>query len=154
LGASRKRLAEIRSRYLGIIFQTGELVGELTALQNVALAALIRGAARGDAIAQATALLEELAVTVDAVRADDLSGGERQRVAIARALINEPPVILADEPTGSLDTLARDHVANLLFEQQRRRMSALIVVTHDLRVASLADRLIRIEGTALVEDAP
>jgi lipoprotein-releasing system ATP-binding protein len=138
-GMSKARLAQTRSRHLGVVFQSGELLPELTPVDNVALPALLSKPDRALAYDRARRMLAVMGLEVEHTPTDRLSGGERQRVAVARALINEPDVILADEPTGSLDTAARDSVAEYLFGLPARLGCALLVVTHDAAIAARAD---------------
>lgn len=140
VGLKHARLARLRADSIGIVFQHGELLGELTPVENVALPALIAGRPRESAVARASSLLDILGVPLDREMSDQLSGGERQRTALARALINEPALLLADEPTGSLDAYTRDRVADVLFEAPQRWGCGLVVVTHDRDVAARADR--------------
>jgi len=140
-GASRRTLARFRGRHLGFVFQTYNLIPELTARENVLLAARYVGRARAEAETAARALLERLSVWD---RADQyppaLSGGEQQRVAFCRAVLNDPAVILADEPTGNLDA---DNAAVLLTELRARARtgrSAVLLVTHSVELARAADR--------------
>ncbi|MFD9591258.1 ABC transporter ATP-binding protein [Kitasatospora sp. NPDC059973] len=150
---SGTRLAAFRRDRVGMVFQFGELLPELEALENVAMAGLLAGRSRRDARAEARALLADVGVPVRAgVTTAALSGGERQRTAIARALMGAPPVLLADEPTGSLDEPARDRITRLLFDLPRSRGCALLVVTHDSAVASAADRTVLLRAGELVED--
>lgn len=143
-----RALARLRQRYIGTVFQSGELLPELTPADNVALAALLSGDGRVNAYARARALLAELEVP-DEVETRYLSGGERQRTAVARALINAPVLLLADEPTGALDSVMRDRVADMLFALPRSRHCGLLVVTHDDSVAERADRVLRLHEGAL-----
>jgi putative ABC transport system ATP-binding protein len=140
----------LRRRTIGFVFQSFNLVDELTAVENVELPALLVGASARRARRRAVELLERLEV---ADRADNLpdrlSGGERQRVALARALINDPLLILADEPTGNLDSRATGEILRL-FADLRASGQSLLVVTHDARVASTADRLVTMRDGALV----
>lgn len=133
------RLARHRRHSIGMVFQFAELLPELSPVENVALAALLAGRDRKDAFGRAEELLSELGVPVDTATAD-LSGGERQRAAVARALINEPALILADEPTGALDEENRDSVGGLLFSLPARWNCGLLVVTHDHAIAARADQ--------------
>ncbi|MFE9362120.1 ABC transporter ATP-binding protein [Streptomyces sp. NPDC006978] len=134
------RLAKHRRDSIGMVFQFAELLPELSPVENVALAALLAGRKRDEAFSRAEELLEELAVAgVRETATADLSGGERQRVAVARALINEPSLLLADEPTGALDEETRDSVATLLFSLPKRWNCGLLVVTHDVHIAERAD---------------
>ena len=144
--------AVIRRRQVGIVFQAYNLIGNLTVADNIELPALIAGLSSKEARARRQALSEELAIAdrSDAVPAK-LSGGEQQRVAIARALINRPDVLLADEPTGNLDTKNARDVLDLL-----RRYNAdgqtIVLVTHDPRVASTANRIIRMRDGWIVDE--
>ncbi len=149
----RRALAQHRRRHLGMVFQFGELLPELTPLENVAVAAQLAGAARKASYRKAAELLDAVSLTVRDTPTSALSGGERQRVAVARALINEPTVLLADEPTGSLDTETRDAVTSLLFDVPRRWGCALVVVTHDQDVARKADRQLSLTDGRLVPAA-
>ncbi|MGI5340125.1 ABC transporter ATP-binding protein [Streptomyces sp. CA-181903] len=134
----RRALERHRSRHMGVVFQFGELLPELSPVENVALAALLSGGKPDRAYRKAQGLLDDLGVP-EAVTTAQLSGGERQRAAVARALINEPTVLLADEPTGALDAATRDSVAATLFAVPRRWNCALVVVTHDEVIAQNAD---------------
>ncbi|GAB7185112.1 ABC transporter ATP-binding protein [Kitasatospora sp. Ki12] len=147
------RLAAFRRDRVGMVFQFGELLPELEPVENVALAGLLAGRSRRDALAEARALLAEVGLPVrPGVTTAALSGGERQRTAIARALMGAPPVLLADEPTGSLDGPARDRITRLLFDLPRSRGCALVVVTHDSAVAAAADRTVLLRAGKLVEE--
>ncbi|CAM5631555.1 ABC transporter ATP-binding protein [Streptomyces avidinii] len=150
-GMRRRQLARHRSRYTGVVFQFGELLPELTALENVALAALLAGTSRKDAYADAERLLVELGVPRAKRPTGTLSGGERQRTAVARALINKPALLLADEPTGALDDTNRNSVAELLFKVPKQWECALLVVTHDEQVAMRADRVFHLADGHLLE---
>lgn len=137
-------LARLRGRLIGTVFQDGELLSTYTTLQNVALPRLLINKSDPNVATQASRALLNMGVDPEQ-QARNLSGGERQRVALARALINDPKLILADEPTGSLDIQTRDEVIALLFDNQLRRDAALILVTHDPQVAGKADRILTIE---------
>lgn len=143
--ASTKERLKLRRDHIGVVFQSGELMPELTAAQNVSLGAMLTGN-RSDASARAIELLDRLGVPAH-TRADDLSGGERQRTALARALASEPQLIIADEPTGSLDTVTRDEVADDLMGLVRDKGLALLVVTHDPTIARRADRVLELAHT-------
>ena len=149
---SEKALARLRRRAIGFVFQAFHLMDELTALENVELPALLAGRSPRAARRRAAELLDQVGL---ADRADHLpsalSGGQRQRVAIARALSNEPLVVLADEPTGNLDTAATLDVLRLL-DGLRAAGQTLIIVTHEERVAATADRLISMRDGAFVEE--
>jgi putative ABC transport system ATP-binding protein len=150
--APESSLARQRRHTLGFVFQAFHLVDELTALENVELPALLAGASPRTARDRARGLLERVDLTD---RADHLpsalSGGQRQRVAIARALANAPLVVLADEPTGNLDSTATTDVLRL-FERLRQDGQTLVTVTHDSRVAATADRLISMRDGAFVDE--
>ncbi|MFF7777451.1 ABC transporter ATP-binding protein [Streptomyces tanashiensis] len=148
VGLRPGRLAVLRSQAIGMVFQFGELLPELSPLDNVMLAALLARTKRDDATVRAQQLLRELGVP-QAETSQELSGGERQRTAVARALINEPALLIADEPTGALDTESRDRTADLLFGLPRRYACGLLVVTHDPGIAARADRTMRLEAGAL-----
>ena len=149
-GSSETEWAILRRRNIGFVFQAFNLVDELTAVENVELPALLLGAARNEARRKALSLLERLRVAERAGHLPDrLSGGERQRVAVARALINEPLVVLADEPTGNLDSRATGDILGL-FAELRDARQTLLLVTHDARVASIADRLLTMRDGAVV----
>jgi putative ABC transport system ATP-binding protein len=145
-------LAQLRRHALGFVFQAFHLVDELTALENVELPALLAGASPRHARDRAQQLLEQVGLTDRAVHLPSaLSGGQRQRVAIARALANEPLIVLADEPTGNLDSAATTDVLRL-FDQLHSNGQTLVVVTHDSRIAATADRLISMRDGAFVDE--
>ncbi|MFG3717118.1 ABC transporter ATP-binding protein [Streptomyces massasporeus] len=146
---SARGLAAHRRRHIGMIFQFGELLPELTPVENVMIASLLAGDPVEDARCRAASLLTDLGVP-EAAATQDLSGGERQRVAVARALINTPELLLADEPTGALDGDQREAVADLLFSTPRAHACALLVVTHDVTVASRADVQLRLHEGRLI----
>ncbi|MEU2118908.1 ABC transporter ATP-binding protein [Streptomyces sp. NPDC016459] len=148
VGLRPARLAALRAQSVGMVFQFGELLPELSPLDNVMLAALLARTDRRDARDRARQLLDDLGVP-QAETSEELSGGERQRTAVARALINEPVLLLADEPTGALDTETRDRTAELLFDLPRRYACGLLVVTHDPGIAERADRTLRLEEGVL-----
>ena len=143
-------LARFRSRGVGFVFQHFGLLDTLTALENVELAATLAGRSRSDRRPRATALLEMVGLSDRRDHAPAaLSGGERQRVAIARALINEPQLLLADEPTGNLDDDAAAMVADLLASLPGRTGASVVVVTHDRGLADRADRRLQLRGGRL-----
>ena len=147
---SEERLARWRGRSVGIVFQFFQLMPTLTALENVMLPMQIN--ARGSRSSRAQALLERVGIADLAGNfPNELSGGEQQRVAIARALANDPPVLLADEPTGNLDSASGKLVLGLL-EETWRDGTTLILVTHDVNVAAYASRVITMRDGAIVED--
>ena len=151
-GMSEGELAGVRRHKVGFVFQAFELMSELTALENVELPALLAGASPRGARRRAGVLLDRVGLADRARHLPSaLSGGQRQRVAIARALANEPSVLLADEPTGNLDSAATTDVLRL-FEELRESGLTLLVVTHDERIAATADRLISMRDGALVDE--
>jgi putative ABC transport system ATP-binding protein len=140
----------LRRREFGIVLQFGQLLPELTAMQNVALPLLLEGHHRAASKRAATSWLERLGVAdlADAAPAE-LSGGEQQRVAVARALVTGPQVVFADEPTGALDTVAGEQVLGHLLGAVRDSGTALVLITHDNRVAARADREIVLRDGAV-----
>ncbi|MGW3406344.1 ABC transporter ATP-binding protein [Streptomyces zhihengii] len=147
-GLRGSELTALRARSIGMVFQFGELLPELSPLDNVVLAALLSRSDRQDARRRAQELLDELGVP-SAETSQELSGGERQRTAVARALINRPALLLADEPTGALDSGTRDRTADVLFSLPRQYACGLLVVTHDPVVAARADRTLHLTTGAL-----
>lgn len=145
----RRELALLRAESVGMVFQFAELLAELSPAENVALAALLAGRSGPELDAEVARLLDELGVPRSA-SVGTLSGGERQRTAVARALVNRPRLLLADEPTGSLDDRNRDLVADMLFALPRRHGCGLLVVTHDGAVAERADHVLTVSGRDLV----
>ncbi len=149
---NEKQLAQLRRSEIGFVFQAFHLMDELTARENVELPVLLAGRPQSEARRRATELLGEVGLSD---RADHLpsalSGGQRQRVAIARALANEPIVVLADEPTGNLDSAATLDVLEL-FQRIHTAGQTLVIVTHDERIAATADRLITMRDGAFVDE--
>jgi putative ABC transport system ATP-binding protein len=149
---SERALARLRRDSVGFVFQSFHLMDELTAVENVELAALLAGQSPGRARRRALHLLDRVGLADRATHLPSaLSGGQRQRVAIARALSNEPLVVLADEPTGNLDSAATLEVLRL-FEELRTTEQTLVVVTHDARIAAVADRVIAMRDGAFADD--
>ncbi|MFV2173702.1 ABC transporter ATP-binding protein [Actinomadura sp. LOL_016] len=143
--------ARMRRDRVGFVFQAFHLVDELTAVENVELPALLAGTSRRTARRRAAHLLERVGLAERAAHLPDaLSGGQRQRVAVARALVNDPPVLLADEPTGNLDSTAAADVLRLL-TALRAEGRTLVVVTHDSRIAGAADRLVTMRDGVFVD---
>jgi putative ABC transport system ATP-binding protein len=142
-GLTKRELLEFRRTKLGLVFQNFNLVPGFSAQENVALPLLLRGVDRGEASERALAALDDVGLSRRAHHPPtQLSGGEQQRAAIARALVGEPQLILADEPTGNLDSETGDAVLDLLSVLPRDRGAAVIIVTHDARVAGYADRVL------------
>lgn len=142
---SDARRSELRRSEFGFVFQFAGLLPELSADENVALPLMLTGLARRCAVARARELFPDLGIDgLERRRPGELSGGEAQRVAIARALVVGPSVVFADEPTGSLDTKTGDEVISLLVATIRERRAALVVVTHDERIARRCDRVIQV----------
>lgn len=142
---NEKQLSEYRSKFLGLIFQFHYLLKDFTALENVYMPALILGIPKKEAIQKAEKLLADVGVYERKKHLpNQLSGGERQRIAVARALINNPQLILADEPTGNLDPANAEKIGNLLFSMVEKYQKTLILVTHDLNLAKKGDRQYKI----------
>ena len=150
-GLNEKRTAEFRNRHIGFVFQFHNLLPEFSALENVMMPALIGGAKRKEAEQRAAELLEAVGLTERAEhKPAQMSGGEQQRVAIARALMNRPSVILADEPTGNLDTHNRNEIQRLLFDIREKFGQTIVMVTHDETLADMADRKIVMSDGAIL----
>ena len=149
---SESERAVLRRSLVGYVFQFYNLVPDLDALENVEIAAQLAGARRRDARRRASALFAELGLeSVAGASVPELSGGEQQRVALARALVNEPALVLADEPTGALDTEAARSVLGLL-RQAHDRGQTVVMVTHDHRVAAAADRILVMQDGAIRDE--
>jgi lipoprotein-releasing system ATP-binding protein len=141
----------IRRNEIGVVYQFHHLLPELTALENVMIPQLIRGLSRSEAAARANELLGYMRVEKRAShRPAELSGGEQQRVAVARALVMQPALILADEPTGDLDERTGDSLNALFRQMHRERGLTSVIATHNPRLAAACDRVLRLEGGALV----
>jgi putative ABC transport system ATP-binding protein len=149
---SDDRLSAFRRRKLGFVFQFFNLLPTLSACENAALPLLLEGVPRRDALARGAALLSkvDLAERLDH-RPDELSGGQQQRVALARALVAEPELLLADEPTGNLDSEAGARVLDLIDAARRERGLTVVLVTHDPSVAARADRIVRLHDGRVAE---
>jgi putative ABC transport system ATP-binding protein len=144
-------LARLRGEKIGFVFQFFHLIPSLTAYENVAVPMEIAGVA--DPAARASALLDEVGLTGRAHHyPSQLSGGEQQRVALARALANDPPIVLADEPTGNLDTTNGRHIMDLLRSVHSQRGTTLVLVTHDAELAAMADARLVLRDGRVVEN--
>ena len=151
-GRSENDLARMRGRSIGIVFQSFHLVPTMTALENVALPLELAGGA--DAMTRAAKALDEVGLSHRARHLPaEMSGGEQQRVAIARALVVEPPILLADEPTGNLDAKTGAEIVSLLFDLHRRRAMTLVLVTHDTELARHCSRSIAMRDGQIQETA-
>ena len=148
------QLAGVRNRYVGFVFQFHHLLRDFTALENVMMPQLIAGASRGAARRRALDLLDQVGLADRAGHVPaKLSGGEQQRVATARALANEPPVLLADEPSGNLDLETSEILHDVLFDLVRDHGTAMVVVTHNSALAARTDRILRLASGVLVTDS-
>jgi len=144
-------LARLRGEKIGFVFQFFHLIPSLTAYENVAVPLEIRGVA--DAASRARVLLDEVGLTGRAHHyPSQLSGGEQQRVALARALANDPPIVLADEPTGNLDSANGRHIMELLRTVHQRRGTTIVLVTHDRELANMADARLVLRDGSVVEN--
>ena len=142
-GMSDGELSEFRNRHVGFVFQSHHLLEEFSSVENVMMPMLIAGVKRSEAQHRAEELLELVQMSHRLThRPSALSGGEQQRVAIARALANNPSVVLADEPTGNLDTATREQIQRLFFDLRERTGQTFIIVTHDEALAEMSDRKI------------
>lgn len=151
---SESRLATFRNRHIGFVFQFHQLLPEFTALENIIIPALIAGRKRKEAEAEAMELLRIMGIEQRAQhKPSEMSGGENQRVAVARALINRPDVILADEPSGSLDSHNKEELHRLFFDLRDKLGQTFIIVTHDESFAAFTDRTIRmVDGVIETEN--
>ncbi len=147
---TEKELAEIRNRKIGFVFQFYHLLPEFTTLENVSFPLLIGGMEKKEAFQKALLVLEEVSLGEKAqLRPAQLSGGEQQRVAVARALVNEPKLLLADEPTGNLDWKTGEMILQLVLDLHRRRGLSSIIVTHNEKIAQYCRKLYLMEGGKL-----
>ena len=148
---SEKKQAHFRNRHIGFVFQFHQLLPEFTALENVMIPAFIGGMGRKEARERAEELLSFMNLSARAGhKPNELSGGEKQRVAVARALINRPAVVLADEPSGSLDTQNKEELHRLFFDLRDRYGQTFIIVTHDEELARQTDRTIHMKDGVIV----
>lgn len=149
---NEKQLSAFRNEHIGFVFQFHQLLPEFSAVENVMMPALIKGDSMADARCRAMEMLDFLGLTDRAAhKPAELSGGEKQRVAVARALVNHPQVILADEPSGSLDTQNKEELHRLFFDLRRDLSQTFIIVTHDEALATTTDRTIRLCDGAIEE---
>lgn len=144
-GLKEKQLSAFRNRHIGFVFQFHQLLPEFNAKENIMIPSLIAGNSMSNAAARADELLELLGLAErGSHKPSELSGGEKQRIAVARALVNQPDVILADEPSGSLDSHNRQELHNLILKLRKDLGQTFVIVTHDDSLAKLADRQIRL----------
>ncbi len=148
---SGKKLAQFRNENLGFIFQFHQLLPEFTALENVCIPAFIKNTPKNEAIKRAKELLAFLGLSHrEDHKPNELSGGEQQRVAVARALINNPAIILADEPSGNLDTESAENLHNLFFKLRDEFGQTFVIVTHNEELADMADRKLVMQDGKIV----
>lgn len=148
---SERKLSAFRNQHIGFVFQFHQLLPEFTALENVMIPAYIAGLSNKEAQGRAAGILDLLGLSARALhKPNELSGGEKQRVAVARALINRPSVILADEPSGSLDTKNKEELHQLFFDLRDKLQQTFVIVTHDEKLATLTDRTIHMVDGLIV----
>lgn len=150
---SANKLSEFRNKHLGFVFQFHQLLPEFTAIENIMIPAYIAGMKPKEARNRAEELLEFMGLSDRAMhKPNELSGGEKQRVAVARALMNNPAVILADEPSGSLDTKNKEELHKLFFELRDKFGQTFVIVTHDETLATLTDRTIHLKDGKIMDN--
>lgn len=149
---SAKKMAKFRNENLGFIFQFHQLLPEFTALENVCIPAFIKNTPKAEAVKRAKELLSFLGLSHrEEHKPNELSGGEQQRVAVARALINNPAIILADEPSGNLDTESAENLHNLFFDLRNQFGQTFVIVTHNEDLANMADRKLVMQDGKIVK---
>ena len=149
---SKKQLSDFRNTHIGFVFQFHQLLPEFTALENIMIPAYIAGKSRSEAKKRAMELLDFMGLTERAShKPNELSGGEKQRVAVARALVNNPAVILADEPSGSLDSKNKAELHQLFFDLRDKFGQTFVIVTHDEELASITDRTIHLRDGVIID---
>ncbi|MBO7577505.1 MAG: ABC transporter ATP-binding protein [Prevotella sp.] len=149
---SKKQLSDFRNTHIGFVFQFHQLLPEFTALENIMIPAYIAGKSRSEAKKRAMELLDFMGLTDRAShKPNELSGGEKQRVAVARALVNNPAVILADEPSGSLDSKNKSELHQLFFDLRDKFGQTFVIVTHDEELASITDRTIHLRDGVIID---
>ena len=150
---SKTRLSDFRNKQIGFVFQFHQLLPEFTALENIMIPAFIAGVSKSDAKRRAEELLQFMGLSDRAShKPNELSGGEKQRVAVARALVNSPAVILADEPSGSLDSKNKEELHQLFFKLRDEFGQTFVIVTHDEHLAAITDRTIHMEDGLLAQE--
>lgn len=150
---SKKKLSDFRNRSIGFVFQFHQLLPEFTALENIMIPAFIAGMSKSEAKKRAEELLQFMGLSDRAShKPNELSGGEKQRIAVARALVNNPAVILADEPSGSLDSQNKEELHQLFFKLRDEFGQTFIIVTHDEHLAEITDRTIKMKDGVINED--